>query len=40
MCDRRSDSDVTIRDLKVLVVVWSANKTCFVRESGREVCWL
>jgi hypothetical protein len=30
MCDRRSVGDVTIRDLKVLVVVWSANETCFV----------
>ena len=30
MCDRRSVDDVTIRDLKELLVVWSANETCFV----------
>ena len=30
MCDRRSVGDVTIRDLKELLVVWSANETCFV----------
>jgi hypothetical protein len=30
MCGRRSLGDVTIRDLKKLLVVWSANKTRLV----------
>jgi hypothetical protein len=37
MCDRRSVGGVTIRDLKELLVVWSANETCFVSLRQRSL---